>query len=185
MPTAFEKLIAMMPKDLKVLDVGYGGLDGENTTNYLRAHFGAIHGLCKDAPAVARYHMLYGNQGKDHVVIGLYPEDMGQMPHDKYDLLVLDMGIDDSMVLWSEEGLKKAHGFVAPGGFLITYIMTTDEYGDERTPEQLRAHRDKWWGTWDEGDIVKKLKSLEDFRFLGIEQEERRDYIKFVLLQKI
>lgn len=171
MPTAFERLIAGLPKDLKVLDVGYGGLNGENTTNYLRAHFGTIHGLCKDAVAVARYNMLYG-MGDDHVVIGIYPDDMGQLPDSQYDLLVLDPNIEGNLQFWSEEGMRRAFEYVKDGGYVITYIMTTDDYGDETTQHQIREHKKVWW------DVPRNL------GITGSLAEERRPYITWVLIEK-
>lgn len=169
MQTAFERLIAPLDPRLSVLDVGYGGLDGENTTDYLRAHFDEIWGLSKDAEAVNKYRQE--KNSKDTVVLGIYPQ---HMPRSKtFDLLVLDPNIESNLDFWSEEGMKKAWSFVNDGGYIITYIVTTDDYGDEDTHALLIKHRQQWWDG--EGNNVRPQQ---------IEIEERRPYITWVLLKK-
>lgn len=167
MPTAFERLILGIPELSSVMDVGYGGLDGENTTDYLRARFGLIQGLCKDVEAVERYQVRHSAQ--DYVIIGMYPS---AMPSEKFDLLVLDPNIDTNLDFWSEEGMAKALSYVNGGGHIITYILTTDEYGDEHTQERLRQHRKEWWGVPRDLGIVSSL------------VEERRPEITWVLIKK-
>lgn len=149
------------------MDVGYGGLNGENTTDFLRMHFKNIDGLCKDEKAVVDYQVRTGAQ--DEVYIGIYPQ---RMPNKTYDLLVLDPNIEGNLAFWSHEGMKRAWGFVNDGGAIITYIMTTDEYGDPETHELLKQHRKDWWENGGEVKIANQ------------EREERRDYIIWVLLKK-
>lgn len=149
------------------MDVGYGGLEGENTTDYLRAHFNSINGLCKDKVAVDKYFEAHPAH-TDNVSIGLYPDDLkGQ-----YDLLVLDTNIEGNLDFWSVEGLAKAWSFVKDGGYIIAYIMGTDEYGDEQSRARLKEHRLRWWKA---GGVKIPMLYL---------QEERRPEIMWALLKK-
>lgn len=169
MLTAFERLIELLPPGISVMDVGYGGLDGENTTNYLRARFGLIDGLNKTDYAVARYRALYPDSEKDQVYFGTYPQDM---PGERYDLLVLDPNIEGNLAFWTPHGMETAFQFVKDGGHIITYVMTTDLYGDPTTQKMIAEHRANWW--------AKKVQ----LPIVAQEHEERRQYISWVLLKK-
>jgi hypothetical protein len=169
METAFEKLIKDLPRNLSVMDVGYGGLGGENTTNYLRKHFGTIFGLCKDAIAVKRYKEM--TDANDTVILGIYPQHM--LGPRKYDLLVLDPRIDDNLEFWSEDGMELAWTFVKEGGYIITYIMAPNkEYGEDEVQTLITEHRDRWWTSYRKIPVV------------AAEVEERRPYITWVLMKK-
>lgn len=169
MQTAFERIIADLPRGLTCLDVGYGGLDGENTTNYLRAHFKEVWGLCKDAVAVRRYKEFTGS--KDLVVLGIYPQHMPL--HWIYDVLVLDTNIEGNLDFWSEEGMERAWSFVKDGGFIITYLMAPDgKYGGPETQKLIQEHKKKWWVP------------NREIRVVAAEVEERRPEITWVLLRK-
>lgn len=166
MLTAFERLIANIPETASVMDVGYGGLDGENTTKFLRNHFKEVWGLSKDAVATAEYKKRTGSE--DLVILGLYPQDMPGGK--KWDLLVLDPNIESNLEFWSDEGIRQAWNFVKEGGHIITYIMTTDEYGDEETQKLLKDHRAKWW----KDRLMPPIYEIE----------ERRPEITWVLLER-
>jgi hypothetical protein len=169
MPTAVERIIANLPKESSVMDVGYGGLDGVNTTNFLRAHFGKIDGINKTAYAVEKYKIDNPSAKDDEVTIGVYPHDM---PGKRYDLLVLDPGIEGSLQFWSLQGMEIAWQFVNDGGHILKYIMLTDFYGDPATQEMIKEHRAGWWAKGIPLPIVQQ------------EFEEARDYIAWVLLKK-
>lgn len=166
---AVQKILEYLPLGTTVMDVGYGGLDGENTTNYLRARFGKIDGLNKTEYAVEKYKIDNSSAEEDEVVIGVYPHDM---PGKRYDLLVLDPRIEDNLLFWSLQGMEQAWGFVNDGGYILTYIMLTDLYGDPSTHALLKEHRAGWWAKGIPLPIV-----MQEF-------EERRDYIAWVLLKK-
>lgn len=174
MQTAIERLIADIPKTASVLDVGYGGLDGENTTNFLRAHFEKVEGLCKDKNGVDRYRAFKPESESDDVTIGFYPNDVpfGK----KWDLLVLDTNIEGSLAFWSAKGLEKAWGFVKENGGILTYIMLTDLYGEEETQKQIIEHRERYWASC--------LPHIVWNHVVAMQREERRDYIMWVLLRK-
>lgn len=165
---AVQRLISDLPKDLSVMDVGYGGLDGENTTDWLRAHFGEIDGLNKTPYAVEKYKIDHPN-ADDDVFLGVYPADM---PGRKYDLLVLDPNIEGNLQFWSLQGMEQAWSFVKDGGYILTYIMLTDLYGDPETQKMIADHRANWWA-----------KGL-NLPIVAQEHEERRDYISWVILKK-
>ena len=174
MRTAVERIINRFPPTIRVMDVGYGGLGGVNTTNYLRAHFGRIDGRCQSGDDVQRY-MDTQPPGvcSDSVTVGRYPEDMPAFL--KYDLLVLDPNIESNLKFWSTSGLLKAKEFLDVGGRLLTYIMLTDHYGTEETEAMLKEHRSEWWiSEWD--NIVRR-------HVVTMEREERRPEIMWVMLK--
>lgn len=178
MPT-FERIIKILPKDLKVLDVGCGGLLGENTSQYLAGYFEDITGVnVKANKDLLEFIKLFP---KVNLVIGNYKDIK-----DKFDLVVFDLNIEGNLENWSDEGLKQCGKLVKDGGYLINYIMTTDQYGEpDKTPELLRQHCSHWWKTFSREDIGKKLRSLKNWEVVVCEQEERRGYILWVLLKKI
>jgi hypothetical protein len=174
MQTAFEKLIEYVHAESLVLDVGYGGLDGENTTNYLRARFKNLWGLNKNAEHVLAYRKLTG--ATDPVVLGIYPNDMSSIAR-HWDLIVLDQNIDGNLDFWSEQGLKMALSVVERKGYLITYVMLTDEYGNENmVHDRLREHRAFWW-------TADRFEKLPNWKLVDCAVEERRPEIMWVLLQ--
>jgi hypothetical protein len=173
MRTAVERIVNRFAPATGTMDVGYGGLGGVNTTNYLREHFGRIYGLCKDVNAVRRYTENHLSASNDRVIVGHYPEDMP--PILKYDLLVLDPNIESNLKFWSVAGMKKAKEFLHEDGHLLTYVMLTDQYGDEDTQETIRSHRAEWWARqWD--NIIRN-------HIVAMEREERRPEIMWALLK--
>ena len=167
MATAVENLIKNIPAHASILDVGYGGLDGVNTTNYLRARFHDVWGFSKDATAMLRYKEMFGLN--DPIILGIYPQDM---PQRKWDLLILDININTNLDFWSDEGLKKAWSFVNDGGYILTYIMTAGFNVPQEIKDMIKQHNKKWWDKNPTVPIVAQ------------EQEERRPEIIWVLLKK-
>ncbi len=169
-----------MPKEWKVLDAGCGGLDGENTSDFLVKHFGEenITGICKAETEAKRYLEL-------HPKLDMRIEQFFTSPLDKqFDLLVLDLNIEGNLRNWSSEGLREIQKYLKKGSYVTNYVMTTDQYGDpEETPKLLREHCEKWWGSFKPEDIGKRLNSLSGFKLVAHEVEERRPYITWVLLK--
>ena len=174
MRTAIERLIEKVPETATVLDVGYGGLDGENTTNFLRNRFKDLWGLSKDAVAINKYKEA--TKTDDPVILGLYPNTVMQKV---FDLLVLDTNIDGNLDFWSDEGLKQATRFLKSEGFLLTYVLTTDQYGDEYTQNRIRQHLHSWWEV-----MPDRAMNLPFFEFVDAQEEERRPEITWVLLRR-
>lgn len=181
--TAFEKLINWMPKSFDVLDVGAAGLEGENTTDTLVKRFKGYTGICIRPEKVAAYLQLHPElTGK------LLCDDFYSHPFNRhsFDLVVLDMNIDNNMARdWTDEGLARAWELLKPGGYLINYVMMTDQYGDPETPAQIREHWRTWWqGPINPMTVGNKLYSIRQWEVVATEKEERRPYILWVLLKK-
>ena len=184
----FEKLISNLPKDSTVLDIGSGGLEGENTTRFLLDRFEAknIVGICNNQKGVDLFLAQLKEAKADAPVILL--EDYNEYQTDRqYDIVVHDLNIENSLQLWSEEGLERAFSFVKDGGLLITYVMMTDQYGDpDETPALIRRHRDEfWWSTQFNNEMIgRRLNEIDGFEIVGVEREKRRPYIYWVALEK-
>lgn len=180
-----NELIKWMPKTFSVLDVGCGGLSGENTSVNLVNHFGQgnVTGICKESrwnwKDVAEFKSNFPNV--KHINDDFYSHKFDTL----FDLVVLDLNIENNILNdWSDDGLQKMRSLVAPKGYLINYIMTTTEYGDpNETPKLLADHRDRWWGSFESIDIGRRLNSLPGWKFIAHQREERRPYITWVLLQ--
>lgn len=170
-----------MPKNTLVLDVGCGGLWGENTTDYLIEHFGdeRIQGLVKEGEASYEFSKQHPN-----IKFSFGDFHTHEFPI-TFDLVVLDLDIRGNLINWSEEGLKRVKDLVSPGGYLINYVMMTDQYGDpEETPKLIREHAERFWLELTPEAVGRKLDQLEDFEFVAFIQEERRSYIYWVLLRR-
>lgn len=185
MQAAIEKLIGWMPRGGKVLDIGCAGLDGENTSEFLINHFTkeGFVGVCRktqwNKESIANFE-------SKHVGVTVLDRDFYEMEFDgQFDLLVLDLNIDNNILKdWTEEGMERAKSIVKRGGYLINYVMTTTEYGDTDTPALLAKHRDKWWGSFSDEDITRKLNNINDWEYVAHQKEERRPEIIWVLLKK-
>lgn len=185
----FPRLIKQLPKTFTVLDVGAGGLQGENTTNYLIEHFDAknILGVCRADVETQRF--IATREANKMFTIPIISDDFYQIKFDgQFDLVVLDMNIGNNLEKdWSDEGLERMRSLVKDGGYLINYIMTTDQYGDpEKTPEFIRKY---WWQWWNTGNLTmraigEKLRQLDGWELFDYEQEPRRDYILWTMLKK-
>jgi len=176
----FAKLIKELPKDWKVLDVGCGGLGGENTSNYLVEHFGEenITGICKWRKDVGAFKQKHPNV--DMIEADYYELDI----KDKYDLVVLDLNIENNLKDWSEEGIKRTRALLKPNGIFINYIMMTDDYGDpNETPKLIQQHRKDWWRSneFTNEMIGRRLDGVVDIA--GLEQEERRPTIYWIAMK--
>ena len=180
----FFLLIKDMSPDMSVLDIGYGGLDGENTTEYLLRKFNHNNmvGLVKEN----RDSRRYADSHRDiRVLWGAFPDIM---PDTKFDLIVADLNIDTNIKHnWTDKGLDMLLKYLDDGGYLINYVMKTTDYGDEATTQLITNHWKEWWGseTFSDVAIVKKLLGLKNFELIDILQEPRRSYITWVKLKKI
>lgn len=170
----FDKLIRSLPSNLKVLDVGVAGHEGENTSLLLADYFGDVTGITvRDLPwdkyPVIR-HDFYKYRFKT-----------------KYDLVVLDLNIDNNIGRdWTKAGMDRVSRLLTPRGYVINYVMMTDDYGDPQTPGQIRAHSRKWWGAFPLTDqiVESKLSTLGSWHLIEIGRELRRPEILWTLLQK-
>lgn len=180
---SFERLIHWMPKEWEVLDVGCGGLLGENTSSFLANHFKKVLGVCwrpETNSDLRSFKEVYKN-------VDIIHDDFFKIDFKKkFDLVVLDMNIESNLDHnWTDGGLLAMKRLVKPGGYLINYIMMTTEYGDADTAKLIADHRDYFWDTlnFNNKDIGKKLNSLDGWKLIAHEQEERRPYIYWVLLK--
>lgn len=187
----FSKLISVLPKNFTVLDAGSGGLQGKNTTEYLAAYFDPknILGFCLNEHDVAIYHAQRAE--KKLPLIKILPVDFYRLEFDpllRFDLAVLDMNIKNNLEKdWSDEGLERMRGLVKDGGYLINYIMLTDQYGIEgKTPEMIRSHWRIWWRTekLTLKEIGRRLTGLKGWEVFAHDIDERRPYILWIMLKK-
>lgn len=177
---AFERMIREFPKNSRVLDVGYAGHDGENTSNYLAAYFDRVVGITNSTT-------IANNNKKDNceiIIDNFYNYRFNQ----QFDLVVLDLDIENNLLRdWRDGGLERVAKLLAPGGHLINYVMTTDQYGDpDQTPDLIRWHSERFWGTpvpTNEA-IGERIKRLRGWELCTAKQEKRRPYITWVMLKK-
>lgn len=176
---AFEYLLSILPKSFDVLDVGSGGLGGENTTNFLLKYFQKVTGICINKEPAEKYKI-------DHPEIDMIIGDYYKHIFDKkFDLIVQDEDVLLNLKDW-ESNQEYARTLLKPGGYLLTYIITTDQYGNpEVHPKAIRDHWVKYWGVWpvDREYIGNKLNGLEKWEAVLDRQEERRPYIHWILLK--
>jgi len=159
---------------IKVLDVGGGGLDGENTSVMLLERYGIenVTFINRKPESVVQF---MAEHPKAKMVIGDYYTH--QFP-ELYDLVVLDLNIENNLKDW-ENGHARARELLSPGGSIITYVMTTTDYGDPETPALIRESMLKVWGTTDiTQDVI--LKNLD---VVAVEKEPRRSYIQWVIVR--
>ena len=183
----FEKIISAVPKDSMVLDVGAGGLEGFNTTDFLIARFGVknVKGICIRSEKVEAYKEKHPSM--DLIVGDFYKG--GHYKQKSFDLVVLDLNIDNNVIRdWSLEGLASVRNNLNENGMLINYVMLTDQYGDEnKTPELIRKRWKEFWHTdiLTYEDIGKRLTNLPGYELFAHEVEEIRPYIMWVALKKV
>lgn len=189
-PSGFQKLISFLPRNFKVLDVGCGGLQGENTTNYLTEHFEPknITGICNSDHEVKRFQALRVEAKLQELNIISTDFYKDVLSHDPFDLAVLDLNIENNLLQdWSVEGLKRMELFVKPGGYLINYVMLTNQYGDPtKTPSLISQHWRDFWGTekLQLRNIGERLSRINSWELFAYELEERRKYILWVMLKR-
>lgn len=190
-PSGFQRIIKSLPKTFVVLDVGAGGLEGKNTSQFILEHFDPKNylGVCREKKQVDLYHAQRAERKESRVNIivdDFYSHDFSD--HGLFDLVVLDLNIESNIQQdWTEQGLKNMLKLVKPGGYLINYIMTTDQYGNpDETPALIRNCWKEFYGTNDMTPVVigKRLKQLEDYELFAYEQEERRPYIMWICLKR-
>lgn len=183
----FQRIIKHIPKDSKVLDVGGGGLDGENTTNFLRERFEDTNITLIDiAPGrIDAYLEKFAVNEVFRVMEGDFYKVNWE---EKFDLIVLDLNIDNNIKQdWTSKGLNRIHGLLNPGGIVITYVMITDEYGDADTPKMIGDHMKEFWNSTPPNvyTIRKKLESYSQiYKVFMITKENVRPDIIWVALQK-
>jgi hypothetical protein len=171
----FDKLIRTLPKELKVLDVGVAGHEGENTSCFLVKYFSDVTGITI--------------RSEKEVAWDAYPvirDDFYKHKFkEKFDLIVLDLNIDNNIGRdWTTEGLGRISKLLNPNGYLINYVMMTDNYGDPETPALIRKHAKKWWGELTDEAVRSKLSTLDIWRLISCERESRRPEILWILLQR-
>ena len=175
-----DELIDKLPKTLRVLDVGAGGLQGENTSDVILDWFDNYTGICREKKEVDTYLAQRKEKGlsEPDIIIGDYYEHQ----FEPFDLVVYDLNIENNIMEW-ERGFVGAP--VKDGGFLITYIMMTDQYGDpNETPPLLRNHWKNFWGDESFSYSAVGAKKIKGWDMLATQREERRKYILWVLMQK-
>ena len=183
----FEKIISAIDPNSSVLDVGAGGLEGANTTDYLIKRFSVenVKGICILPEKVEAYKERFPEM--DLRVGDFYKTD--SFKENSLDLLVLDLNIENNVIRdWSLEGLERCRGFLKKGGILINYVITTDQYGDvNETPALIRKRWKEFWKTevLTYEDIGKKLSNIPGYELFVHEVEELRPYIMWVALKKI
>lgn len=182
MEKGFSRIIKHVSKDSKVFDIGCGGLGGENTTSYLIERVGPknITGLVRKNQDSERFANANPN------IDIIFEDFFDYKTKNRFDVVSYDLGIESSLWGWSIEGLDYFASLLNKGGYFITYIMTTDQYGDpDETPKLIRDHWDKWWGPPRfKSASMGKLLHLKGWELLELTDEERRPYITWALLQK-
>lgn len=185
----FRRLISVLPRSFRVLDVGAGGLQGINTTNFLLEHFGVknVLGVCTPEKEVNYYYAQRTEKGLPKANIQVSDFYEMQFPQ-KFDLVVVDMNVENNVIHdWSEEGLARARELLKDGGYLIQYVMLTDQYGDpNKTPELIRTRWIEFWETENLTlqSIGERLQRLNGWEVFAYEVEERRPYILWMMLRK-
>lgn len=178
----FEKFIQVLPKTSRVLDVGVCGVQGENTSTFLNAHFNRVVGITVDEKGLSFARENLKNY--DLIQDNFYNRTFEH----KFDLLVLDLTIESNILNdWSNKGIERAYNLIKPGGFLINFVMVTDQYGDpEVTPDLIRWHSKKWWGSDvpNKEAVGIKLQNIKGFKLHLAAPELRRPYIYWVMLQR-
>lgn len=185
--TGFEKLIELLPRQWKVLDVGGGGLHGENTTDALVEHFDDVTCVCWADTETDVYKARLDERKIKRprfISADYYTIDFAN----DYGLVVTDLNVENNLARdWSDEGIERVRDMLIPGGVWITYVITTDQYDSEETGAFIREQSKKLWGRFpfDNEDIGKRLSSLKGWEIYGQEQESRRSYIHWVALRKV
>lgn len=180
----FQRILETLPRNMRVLDVGAGGLEGENTTNYLLPHVGQNNykGICTTKKQVDSYTNLHPEA--DIVVGDFYETEFKE----KFDLIVLDLNIANNVERdWTDEGLARVREMLDKDGLLINYVLCTDGYGDPgETPELIRKGWKDFWGMdeFSHEKVGNKLYSLKGWEVYMTSQEERRNYILWVALRR-
>ena len=185
--SGFQRIIKRIPKRSRVLDVGGGGLDGANTTNFLRERFSDITLIEIATGRMHDYVKKFGDENiRQMIHDDFYKRKWGR---DKFDLIVLDLNIENNIKRdWTSAGLKRIHRLLNPNGIVIIYVMTTYEYGDAEIPSMICKHMNIFWESVPPTTTGIRRKLKRDFADLydvfSIVKEEIRDTIIWVALKK-
>lgn len=190
--SAFKDLLTGLDPNFSVLDVGVGGLEGENTSNDLLDYFSSdnILGICNNQQAVDLFVAQRQEQNKP--VPTIIVDDFYIHTFDtQFDLVVLDLNIDNNVQRdWTELGLETMHDLVKKGGYLINYVMLTDQYGEEETPGMIRRrwkdfYKEEMNVSDNKEKVLNKLSSLNRWQLVSYCVEERRPSIMWVLMKNL
>lgn len=182
--SGFQKLIQMLPRELSVLDVGAGGLEGENTSEFLLERFKDYTGICIKPDRVELYNAQRKERGKEeaNIIVGdFYTHDFGRV----FDVVVLDLNIERNLSDW-ESRFDIAKRYVKHGGCIITYFMMDDTYTDvESVHEQIRKVWISLCGANDMNiqSLANGVRAIPGFELITIESETRRPEVAWVLLR--
>lgn len=170
---SFKNLL-QKTQQTEVLDVGGGGLEGENTSNHLIERFG-VENVTLINTKIDSVKLFMEKNPDANMLIGNYLTF--NFLH-KYDIVVLDLNIEQNLKDW-ENNHERAWNLLKPGGSIITYVMTTTDYGDPETKDLIRESMLKVWGT----DLITKNTLLGNDYVEEVENDNRRNYIKWVILK--
>lgn len=182
--SGFQKLIQMLPRELSVLDVGAGGLEGENTSEFLLERFKDYTGICIKPDRVELYNAQRKERGQKeaNIIVGdFYVHDFGRI----FDVLVLDLNIERNLLDW-EDRFEQVKKYVKHGGYVITYSMMDDTYTDvESVHEQIRSTWISFCGVNDMNvnSLTNGVRAIPGFELVTIETEKRRPEVAWVLLR--
>lgn len=109
---SFKLLLEHLPDDLSVLDIGYGGLQGENTTNFLREKFQDITGINNNQYYVDQF--IANNDERDTILVQDYWEGVDGT----WDLVVQDLNIAGNIACWKDP----THVLKNVEKYYITYL---------------------------------------------------------------
>ena len=163
----FRKIIAGLPKNLSVLDVGAWGLEGDNTTEAIREHF-------TDVTFINRKEVA-----KPCIKADYYTYEFDK----KFDLIVLDLNIDNNIQRDWEENFRHSFKNLKEGGSIICYAMITSDYGDPETPAMIKKHWKDYWKCCELTPIDIVAGVIDRFTLLDIQEDERRGEIYWVHLR--
>lgn len=179
MKETLEQIIERFPKNISVLDVGCYGHEGVNTSTYLAKYFDHVTGINVNAKSVAQAPENY-TAILDNFYVHEFPNP--------FTLVVLDLTIESNMLNdWSETGMERIKRVVKPGGYLLNFVMMTDQYGDpEVTPDLIRWHSKRFWKSDipNAESVGARLKTLKDWEVIHVQPEVRRPYILWTLLRR-
>lgn len=176
----FSNLIKGLPTNIEVLDVGGWGLEGENTSLALVKHFSFDNVTClnKQHEVIYEYSRRYPNQTFIETEFFEYKFDK------QYDLVVFDTNCEGEMQMW--EDMDVIGDLLKPNGYLIGYVLLTDEYGNPETPQQIRNH---WKTHWNNENfsivsVIKKLANTPGWILEDAIADDRRSEILWIKLRK-
>jgi len=180
----FEKLISKFPTEFSVLDIGAGGLEGENTSNALVDRFPDYLGMNSGQDHPVPYNLIRPNAKV--IESDFYTHEFNK----GFDLIVLDLNIVNNVKQdWEGDGIRhKVYNLLNDGGHVICYIMTTTEYGDALDRQMLKDHHQAFWGSRavTQVDMARTITRLFPMYYLEeIAQEVRRPYIHWADMRKL